>query len=84
MSGTTVVNNREMFDGRCYDPAVKQDLEWGLFKAIAAAVDELRDEARRVTMCQGVLGDTIPCGELQKILNNAQHSTRLLRKIRFK
>jgi hypothetical protein len=54
-----------------------------MFQAIELAVVELQHEAYRINHSGNRCRDTITCGELQKILDNAQYSARLLNKIRF-
>jgi hypothetical protein len=55
-----------------------------LFEAIVCAVDELQKEAYRITHADMDCVETIKTGELQKILDNARKSTRLLKEIRFR
>jgi len=56
--------------------------EYSMFEAIAAEILKMKDEIERIS--GGELEKTITCGELQKILNNARHSVRLLKKITIK
>jgi hypothetical protein len=51
-----------------------------MFEAIRDAVDELKRETDRVAAIS-ILSETITCGELSKILENAKKSARLLKKI---
>jgi hypothetical protein len=56
--------------------------EVGLFGAIGNAVNELKRESDRVASGETCI-KTITTGELQKVLENARHSTRLLEQVRF-
>ncbi len=56
-------------------------MEYSMFGAIREAVAELNREAERID-AGGRIAATITCGELQKLLDNARHSVKLLRQIR--
>lgn len=52
-----------------------------MFEAIQERVDELKAEADRVASLT-VCTETIVTGELQKVLDDARHSTKLLKRVR--
>jgi hypothetical protein len=57
-------------------------MEYSLIEAINKAVKDLHREAERVARGKKCIR-SITCGELQKIKENAEKSTRLLAKIVF-
>jgi hypothetical protein len=56
--------------------------EVGMFGAIGNAAADLNREARRVAEGKRCT-HTITCGELEKVLSNIKHATKLLERVKF-